>query len=776
MYGQRFSLLVLVILLAIGLPGFITRDAHLHSVQAQESGVSLPLAVPADWSTAAQENTRKAEYHVTWQDQTYLPDLPAAYQAPNRAHNLRTYFAPEGIRVIPRVLPDQGNGSVAWEWGLTLTGYGYAGAIQPLPAAELVPGGSRMEYHRGALTEWYVNDARGLEQGFTLTTPPQSAINNPQSEIVLTLALSGDLTPHMTEDGAIEFTTSGGVRVLRYGDLIAYDATDHNLPAHLSISDLQSQISIHVDTRSATFPITIDPLATTPNWTAESDQVGAWFGNSAGTAGDVNGDGYADVIVGAFNFDNGQIDEGRAFAYYGSAAGLSATPNWTAECDQAFAQFGRSVRTAGDVNGDGYADVIVGAPTFDNDQFDEGRAFVYHGAVEGLSATANWTAESNQVSAQFGNAVSTAGDVNGDGYADVIVGAYLYDNGQANEGGAFVYHGAAAGLSATPNWKAEGDQTNTNFGFSVGTAGDVNGDGYDDVIVGALAFDNGQTDEGRAFVYYGSAAGLSAAANWIAESDQALAVFGNSVSTAGDVNGDGYADVFVGALAFDNGQTDEGRVFVYHGSATGLSTTSNWTAESNQVSAQFGSSAGTAGDVNGDGINDIIIGAYFYDSGQTDEGRAFVYHGAAAGLSATPNWMAESDQDTAWFGVVVGTAGDVNGDGYADVIVGAVFYDNSQTDEGRAFVYHGAAEPPLSTPTPALTSTSAATATLTARPTRTRTPRPTRTPTPTLIAAQESALVPPSQEQAGNPLINIVIVTLFALGNLLFSKNGARER
>jgi hypothetical protein len=216
------------------------------------------------------------------------------------------------------------------------------------------------------------------------------------------------------------------------------------------------------------------------------------------------------VIVGTSGADNGEIDEGRTFDVITSAAGLSATPNWTAESDQISARFGSSVATAGDVNGDGYSDVIVGAPFFDNGQSDEGRAFVYHGSAAGLSATPAWTAESDQANAHFGFSEATAGDVNGDGYSDVIVGAEAYDNGQTDEGRAFVYHGSAAGLSATPNWTAESDQANSYFGYSVPTAGDVNGDGYSDVIVGAYAYDNGQTDEGRAFVYYGNEGGSRA--------------------------------------------------------------------------------------------------------------------------------------------------------------------------------------------------------------------------------------------------------------------------
>jgi len=271
-----------------------------------------------------------------------------------------------------------------------------------------------------------------------------------------------------------------------------------------------------------------------------------------GTAGDVNDDDYADVVVGAPYYDDGQTSEGRSYAYYGTAEGLSATPDWTAESDQASAHFGVSVSTAGDVNDDGYADVIVGAYTYSNGQTYEGRAFVYTGTAEGLGATPDWTAESDQANAYFGYSVSTAGDVNGDGYGDVVIGAHYYDDDQANEGRAYVYTGTAEGLSATPDWMAESDQASANFGVSVSTAGDLNGDGYGDVIVGAYRYDGDQANEGRAFVYTGTAEGLSTTPDWTAESDQANGYLGYSVSTAGDVNGDGYGDVIVGAYGYDH--------------------------------------------------------------------------------------------------------------------------------------------------------------------------------------------------------------------------------
>ena len=597
---------------------------------------------------------------MTWQDRTYLPDLPAAYQAPNRAHNLRTYFTPDGIRAIPRT------GDVAaWEWGLRLTGYGYEGAIQPVTPATLSAERDRVEYRRGGLTESYVNDERGLEQGFTLYAPPSVGTRRDGSPLTLTsprrsgsstflshqgrggnvplvleLAVTGDLSPSLTEDGrAVELTTEGGVAVLRYGSLYVEDAVGRRLPSYLAVA--ASGIAVLVDDRSAIYPIVVDPLVTSPSWTAESDQAAAFFGVSVGTAGDVNGDGYSDVIVGAYAYDNGQTTEGRAFVYHGSLIGLTTgSANWTAESDQAGARFGHSVGTAGDVNRDGYSDVIVGAYWYDNGESDEGSAFVFHGSSTGLTAgTADWTAESDQAYAAFGLSVGTAGDVNGDGYSDVIVGAPLYNNGQANEGRAFVYRGSATGLSATAGWTAESDQAGAYFGISVGTAGGVNGDGYSDVIVGAYSYDNEESDEGRAFVYHGSSTGLTTgSADWTAEGDQAGAVVGLSVGTAGDLNGDGYSDVIVGASGYDNGETDEGRAFVYHGSSTGLTTGSaDWTAEGDQAGAGFGASVGTAGDVNRDGYSDVIVGAGGYDNGETDEGRAFVYHGLAPAVEPVPS-------------------------------------------------------------------------------------------------------------------------------------------
>jgi hypothetical protein len=438
-------------------------------------------------------------------------------------------------------------------------------------------------------------------------------------------------------------------------------------------------------------------ISTTATAMLGSNQANAEMGISVASAGDVNGDGYSDVIVGADAFDNVQTNEGAAFVYHGSASGIVTTVAAMVESNQANAVMGFSVSSAGDVNGDGYSDVIVGAELYDNGQTDEGAAFVYHGSATGINTTAAAMVESNQITAFMGVSVASAGDINGDGYSDVIVGARQYDDGEIDEGAAFIYYGSVSGMNTTTTTILETNQSSAIIA-SVASAGDVNGDGYSDVIIGSSGFDNGETNEGAAFVYHGSPDGLSATfVNTPDDCNQAFAEFGCSVASAGDVNADGFSDVIIGAYKYDDaGNIDEGRAFVYYGSAIGLSATPNSTPDdANQPGAYFGWSVASAGDINGDGYGDVIIGAYQYDDGgNTDEGRAFIYRGSASGLSLTPdiNPPDDADQPTAWFGFSVAGAGDVNGDGYGDVIIGAHNYnDGSNTQEGRAFVYHGSA-------------------------------------------------------------------------------------
>lgn len=430
-------------------------------------------------------------------------------------------------------------------------------------------------------------------------------------------------------------------------------------------------------------------ISNTASALVESNQISALMGISVASAGDVNADGYSDVIVGTTQYDGGQTDEGAAFIYHGSATGISSIAAVRLESDITGALMGSSVASAGDVNGDGYCDVIAGANGYTNSEAAEGAAFLYHGSAIGINAVAASLVESNQAAAQMGISVASAGDVNADGYSDVIVGAYLYDSGQNNEGVAFVYHGSASGINTTAAANLESNLVNAQLGISVASAGDINGDGYSDVIAGADGYTNGETTEGAFFVYHGSAIGINGTAAAIVESNQTSARLGFSVASAGDVNGDGYSDVIAGAYNYNNGQASEGAAFIYQGTATGISTAATALLECNQIGANLGISVASAGDVNGDGYSDVIVGAYLYDNGQNNEGAAFVYHGSATGISTTAAMIVESNQISARMGYSVAGAGDINGDGYSDVIVGAPYYDNGHNDEGAAFVYHG---------------------------------------------------------------------------------------
>ncbi len=620
-----------------------------------------------------------------------VPGEEGVWSAPNRTHALRARVSEEGLEVFPHETGANGLGA-PWIVQIRSTAFGRNGNLEELCSPPVSVQAGEAAFDHGILQEWYQNREEGIEQGWTIPEPPPGAAGSP---LRIEIEIRG-LHASIDDDGRSAVLLDEGGRIrLGYEGLCAWDAAGRDLPT--ALTSTSSGLAVQVVDDGAIYPITIDPVLNGPDWTAEGNQVAAYFAWSVSKAGvrpgsdrnDVNGDGFDDVIVGAIGFSNGQDLEGGAFLYLGSPIGPSATSNWSAESDQAFAYFGWSVSSAGDVNGDGFDDVIVGAPRFANGQIDEGRAFLYLGSPIGPSATPNWSAESDQAVALFGWSVSSAGDVNGDGFDDVIVGAIGFNNGQPGEGRAFLYLGSAGGPSIAPDWTAESNQDGASFGISVSGAGDVNGDGFDDVIVGAFGFNNGQPGEGRAFLYLGSAGGLSLAPNWTAESDQGGAEFGFSVSGSGDVNGDGFDDVIVGAHYFDNGQTDEGRAFLYLGSAIGLTTSAAWMAESDQDAAEFGFSVSGSGDVNHDGFADVIVGAHNFSDGQAYEGGAFLYFGTASGLADNPDSTAGSDQVYGDMGHAVSGAGDVNGDGFDDVVVGAPQFSNGESVEGRAYVYLG---------------------------------------------------------------------------------------
>jgi hypothetical protein len=353
----------------------------------------------------------------------------------NAAQRLRADFDARGARIV-----DPGAAGAPLLLELRLAALGRGAALEPVAAGELRRHDGRIEIARPGLVEWFVDMPGGVEHGFDLAARPAGT-----GELLLELELGGARAA--LAGGAVRLESEAGRR-LRYAALHVEDARGRALPARFALAS-ERTLRISVDDTGAVYPVTVDPLLSgEPDVTLYSDpafaQFGARMGESVASAGDVNGDGYGDVIVGAPFFSNGQTYEGAALIFYGTASGFSATFTLL-ESNQADAQLGAGVSGAGDVNGDGYADVIVGAPRYDSGQEDEGAAFVFLGSANRIAGTvldafgrevggpaiANARLESDQVGARLGEGPSTvapAGDVNGDGYADVIVGAPYWES------------------------------------------------------------------------------------------------------------------------------------------------------------------------------------------------------------------------------------------------------------------------------------------------------------------------------------------------------------
>ncbi len=441
-------------------------------------------------------------------------------------------------------------------------------------------------------------------------------------------------------------------------------------------------------------PFGLAPFGTDPPlWTDEGDQEGARFGVDVADAGDVNGDGYGDFIVGAYMYDNPDVDEGAVFLYYGSASGPLASPDWTFELNQAGAWLGNRVAAAGDVNGDGYDDVAISAQRYDGVHDNEGIVLVFHGGPSGLTGSPAWTVKGDQEGANL-TSIGGNGDVNGDDYSDLVVGAIFYDGSYEDDGAAYCYLGGPSGLSSTPAWTASGDAPFAYFGYDVAMNGDVNGDGYSDIVVGARG-PHEAPPEGRVFVYHGSASGPSTSYDWVGQLDQYDTGFGGRVEICGDVNGDGYDDLLVGASGYDGGDENEGGAFVFHGGASGLSELPDWTGEPDQEFAGYGTRVSGARDVDGDGYDDVLVIAYLYDTEEMDAGRAYLYYGGESGLDEHAGWIVDGDQSGGWLGLGIAGVGDQIPGGNLEVLIGAPGEgDNLEPQEGVAYLFTPTYSPP----------------------------------------------------------------------------------
>ena len=525
------------------------------------------------------------------------------------------------------------------------------------------------------------------------------------------------------------------------------NSTDHNVA--ITVTDVNELVPL-------------SSLDGTNGFTLNGIDFADQSGFSVSSAGDVNGDGYDDLIIGAYQADpNGDTQAGETYVVYGGArapgtggvldlSDLDGTNGFILTGIDRYDFSGVSVSSAGDVNGDGYDDLIIGARGADPNSNYAGETYVVYGGARApgsdgvldlsmLDGTNGFILNGIDGYDYSGFSVSSAGDVNGDGYDDLIIGAFGgTPNGVGGAGETYIVYGGAnapgtggrfnlSTLDGNNGFTLTGIDRYDRSGISVSSAGDVNGDGYDDLIIGAHYADpNGDRGAGETYVIYGGASApgtggvldlsdLDGTNGFILNGIDGIDYSGRSVSSAGDVNGDGYDDLIIGASSADpNGDNQAGETYIIYGGASApgtggrfnlsmLNGTNGFILTGIDAGDRSGWSVSSAGDVNGDGYDDLIIGARYADpNGVGNAGETYLVYGGAnapgtggvldlGALNGTNGFILtgiDADDRSGWS---VSSAGDVNGDGYDDLIIGARYADPNASLSGETYVVYGGA-------------------------------------------------------------------------------------
>jgi hypothetical protein len=570
--------------------------------------------------------------------------------ADNPSQRFAAHFGSEDVVLIPR-----SRGEPAWEFGLRLVSWGAAQDLHPVHPANAFSESNRVEYRRGPLTEWYVNTAMGLEQGFTIDAPPVDDIYN----LVLEMTLDGDLKAALAASGnAVTFHHEATQITLTYSGLASWDAIGDALEARIELAANGTRLRLVVGIADAAWPITVDPIFTQVAKLLPTPEIffdNTWFGKCVAVDGDL-------MVVGLRDDENGS-DAGAAYVFqrdqggadtWGQVARITAT-----DCS-AHDSFGYSVSISGDT-------VIVGAPNGDGNDQSSGSAYVFrrdHGGTGAWGQVAKLIAADGEFFDEFGISVSISGDT-------AIIGARR-DNDQGTDSGSTYVFRRDQGGSDT--WGqvtkiAAADGANSDyFGASVAMSGDT-------AIVGARNDDDNGYDSGSAYVFQRDQGGPDAWGNVakITASDGEINdLFGYSVAISADT-------AIVGAHRDDDNGSSSGSTYVFQrhqGGTNAWGRVAKITPADGTVADTFGTSVSISADT-------AIVGAPYDDDNGSDSGSAYVFVRGQGGSDAwgqvakiTPVGGATEDV----FGVSVSISGDT-------AVVGAYRDDDNGADSGSAYIF-----------------------------------------------------------------------------------------
>jgi hypothetical protein len=393
----------------------------------------------------------------------------------------------------------------------------------------------------------------------------------------------------------------------------------------------------------------VEPVKVIREWRGES--AGDQFGWIARKVGDVDGDGVADIVTSAPTHATHGANSGRIYVYSVGTGKLL----WTADGEQDD-QLGTGLEGAGDTNCDGIPDVVASGPG------GVGVAHVYSGRDGRILQTFH----SNRGDELFGNHISSAGDVNGDGCADVVVGAPGKPDAKTNPGHAYVYSGRDGSSLLTLTGERAGDE----FGSAVAGYADTQ---QQFLVIGAPKAS--ANHHGRVYVFRGP----SAKPAFMFDADDTGSALGAMfVSALGDLDGDGISEVYGSDWLNESKGPSTGRIYVYSG-RTGEKAL---VLTGEHAGDGFGTSPSAAGDVDGDGRADLIVGAWQYSRVAVGAGRAYLYSGRDGHLMAT--FTCRTPGDTFGFDAV--GLGDVDHDGTDDLLITSGWSGVNGHHSGRVLV------------------------------------------------------------------------------------------